>query len=68
MTALSSCWPGFLTHDISTPAMMPLSPLTSEDRQPDMTPPANSERCKTPRFPGELLSHGGWLAYRFPLS
>jgi transposase-like protein len=33
-----------------------------------MPPPANSERYKNHRFPGEIISHGGWLSYRFPLS
>ena len=33
-----------------------------------MTPPANSERYKHHRFPGEIISHGVWLYYRFTLS
>ena len=33
-----------------------------------MTPPADPERYKTPRFPGEIISPGVWLYYRFPLS
>src|SRR2546427_6215457 len=33
-----------------------------------MTPPADSERYKNHRFPGEIISHGVWLSYRFPLS
>ena len=33
-----------------------------------MTPPADPERYKNHRFPGEIMSHGGWLYYRFPLS
>jgi putative transposase len=33
-----------------------------------MTPPADTERYKNHRFPGEIISHGGWLYYRFPLS
>jgi putative transposase len=33
-----------------------------------MTPPANSERYKNHRFPGEIISHGVWLYYRFTLS
>ena len=33
-----------------------------------MTPPANSERYKNHRFPGEIIRHGVWLYYRFPLS
>jgi putative transposase len=33
-----------------------------------MTPPANTERYKNYRFPGEIISHGVWLYYRFPLS
>jgi putative transposase len=34
----------------------------------DMTPSANTERYKNYRFPGEIISHGVWLYYRFPLS
>jgi len=33
-----------------------------------MTPPAAPERYKNHRFPGEIISHGVWLSYRFPLS
>jgi putative transposase len=33
-----------------------------------MTSPANTERYKNHRFPGEIISHGVWLSYRFPLS
>jgi hypothetical protein len=33
-----------------------------------MTPPANTERYKNHRFPGEIISHGVWLYYRFNLS
>ena len=33
-----------------------------------MTPPADPARYKNHRFPGELISHGVWLSYRFPLS
>ena len=33
-----------------------------------MTPPADPERYKNPRFPGEIISHGVWLYYRFSLS
>ena len=33
-----------------------------------MTPPAGPERYKNHRFPGEIISHGVWLYYRFPLS
>src|SRR5262244_1504607 len=33
-----------------------------------MTPPADTERYKNHRFPGEIISHGVWLSYRFPLS
>ena len=32
-----------------------------------MTPPAHTERYKHHRFPGEIISHGVWLCYRFPL-
>ena len=42
--------------------------MTHQDRSPDMTPPANSERYKHHCFPGEIISHGVWLYYRFPLS
>jgi putative transposase len=33
-----------------------------------MTPPAHAERYKNHRFPGEIISHGVWLYYRFTLS
>ena len=33
-----------------------------------MTPPADAARYKNHRFPGEIISHGVWLYYRFPLS
>ena len=33
-----------------------------------MTPPADPERYKHHRFPSEIISHGVWLSYRFPLS
>jgi putative transposase len=33
-----------------------------------MTPPADPARYKHHRFPGEIISHGVWLYYRFPLS
>src|ERR1044071_9259379 len=33
-----------------------------------MTPPADTGRYKNHRFPGEIISHGVWLSYRFPLS
>jgi putative transposase len=33
-----------------------------------MTSPATSERYKHHRFPGEIISHGVWLSYRFTLS
>lgn len=33
-----------------------------------MTPPADPERYKHHHFPGEIISHGVWLSYRFPLS
>jgi transposase-like protein len=33
-----------------------------------MTPPADPARYKNHRFPGEIISHGVWLSYRFPLS
>jgi transposase-like protein len=33
-----------------------------------MTPPANTERYKHHRLPGEIISHGVWLYYRFTLS
>jgi putative transposase len=33
-----------------------------------MTPPADPARYKNHRFPGEVISHGVWLYYRFTLS
>jgi len=33
-----------------------------------VTPPANTERYKNHRFPGDIISHGVWLYYRFTLS
>jgi transposase-like protein len=33
-----------------------------------MTPATDPERYKNHRFPGEIISHGVWLYYRFPLS
>jgi transposase-like protein len=33
-----------------------------------MTLPADPARYKNHRFPGEIISHGVWLYYRFPLS
>src|SRR5262245_41991698 len=33
-----------------------------------MTPPDDPARYKNHRFPGEIISHGVWLYYRFPLS
>ena len=33
-----------------------------------MTPLADTERYKNHRFPGEIISHGVWLSYRFTLS
>jgi putative transposase len=33
-----------------------------------MTPPADPARYKHHRFPGEIISHGVWLYYCFPLS
>jgi len=33
-----------------------------------MTPPANPARYKHHRFPGDIISHGVWLYYRFSLS
>src|SRR5262245_21367583 len=32
-----------------------------------MTPPADPDRYKNHRFPGEIISHGVWLYYRFTL-
>jgi putative transposase len=32
-----------------------------------MTPPADPARYKNHRFPGEIISHGVWLSYRFSL-
>jgi putative transposase len=33
-----------------------------------MTPPADPKCYKNHHFPGEIISHGVWLSYRFPLS
>src|SRR5215470_20076058 len=33
-----------------------------------MTPPADTERYKNHRFPGEMISYGVWLSSRFTLS
>jgi putative transposase len=33
-----------------------------------MTPPADTERDKNHRFPGDIISHGVWLYDRFTLS
>ena len=33
-----------------------------------MIPPADTQRYKNHRFPGEIISHGVWLYYRFNLS
>jgi transposase-like protein len=33
-----------------------------------MKPPTDPARYKNHRFPGEIISHGVWLYYRFPLS
>jgi hypothetical protein len=33
-----------------------------------MTPPANPECYDNHRYPGEIISHGVWLYYRFSLS
>jgi transposase-like protein len=33
-----------------------------------MTPPAKTEPYKNHRFPGEIISHGVWLYYRFTMS
>jgi transposase-like protein len=33
-----------------------------------MTAPATNERYQNHRFPGEIISHGVWLYYRFTLS
>lgn len=32
-----------------------------------MTPPANTERYKNHRFPGDIIRYGVWLYYRFNL-
>ena len=47
--------------------MPPHTKLTSGEAA-DMTPPTDPARCKKHRFPGEIISHGVWLSYRFPLS
>jgi putative transposase len=33
-----------------------------------MTPSGKAKRYKSRRFPGEIISHGFWLYYRFTLS
>ena len=33
-----------------------------------MTLPAHTDRYKNHRFPGDIISHGVWLYYRFTLS
>ena len=33
-----------------------------------MTSPANPARYKSHHYPGEIISHGVWLYYRFSLS
>ena len=33
-----------------------------------MTPPVDTKRYKNHCFPGEIISHGVWLYYRFTLS
>jgi putative transposase len=38
------------------------------EKATDMTPAANTERYKNHRFPGDIISHGVWLYYRFSLS
>src|SRR5438128_6331639 len=48
--------------------MLPLSSNEPMDRQPGMTPPADTARYKNHRFPGDIISHGVWLYYRFTLS
>ena len=48
--------------------MRPHGSHEPKDRQPGVTPPANTERYKNYRFPGEIISHGVWLYYRFTLS
>jgi hypothetical protein len=65
---MSSCCPGFLIREILAPVLNPHEPCTYSDKSPDMTPPAAPERYKNHRFPGEIISHGVWLYYRFPLS
>src|SRR4030095_3257450 len=44
----------------------PTKPTSGETA--DMTPPADPARYKNHRFPGEIISHGVWLYYRFSLS
>src|SRR2546430_7900843 len=38
------------------------------ERLPGMTPETDTTRYKNHRFPGEIISHGVWLSYRFTLS
>src|SRR5713101_4334566 len=51
-----------------TAAMPPSQIKPTSGETADMTPPADPERYKNHRFPGEIISHGVWLSYRFPLS
>src|SRR5947199_10271412 len=51
-----------------TAAMPPRRPPLTSGEAANMTPPADPERYKNHRFPGEIISHGVWLYYRFPLS
>src|SRR5882672_5175835 len=50
-----------------TAAMPPHRPSQPEEKQPDMTPPADPERDTNHRVPGEIIRPGVWLASRFPL-
>src|SRR5712691_4476481 len=51
-----------------TAAMPPSQIKPTAGEAADMTPPADPERYKNHRFPGEIISHGVWLYYRFTLS
>src|SRR5262245_53113692 len=50
------------------PAMSTPLSVAPQDRSPDMTPPADTERYTNHRFPGRIISHGVWLYDRFNLS
>src|SRR6267143_1685294 len=72
----TDCWNELLIGSYRTlqraagiAAGCPAGPLSrSAGEAAEMTPPADPERYKHHRFPSEIISHGVWLYYRFPLS